>query len=141
MPQPPVMPSPSSAITPISYSSTTWKRAKRAMRCAPFQQRFYGTMRNHSVPLLEIVGTTGYQAGYVSTVQNELTAENTLMWLIQVGVLRREVDGQGITDSFRLTPLGSRLLEDWETNPQGWRSPSWGSRLKNVILQWWRLPF
>lgn len=33
------------------------------------------------------------------------------MWLIQVGVLRREVDGQGITDSYRLAPLGRQLLE------------------------------
>ncbi len=98
-------------------------------------------MRDHSVPLLEIVGTSGQETGYVTSVQNELTAENVLMWLIQVGVLRREVDGQGITDSFRLTPLGSRLLEDWEANPQGWRSPSIGSRIKNSLNQWLRLPF
>ena len=111
------------------------------MRCAPFQRPFYEALRLDSVPLLEIAGSGGKTAGYVHRIQNEIAAENALMWLIQVGVLRREVDGQGITDSFRLTPLGSRLLEDWETYPQGWRSPSWGSRIKNVMLQWWRLPF
>ncbi|MEM9771588.1 MAG: Npun_F0494 family protein [Cyanobacteria bacterium P01_D01_bin.73] len=141
MSQPTATPTKSSAIAAVTYSGRSWKRAKRAVRCAPFQRKFYDTMRTDSVPLLEIVGTSGEQAGYVSSIQNELTAENALMWLIQVGVLRREVDGQGITDSFRLTPLGSRLLEDWESYPQGWRSPSLGSRIKNILIQWWRLPF
>ncbi|MEM6500303.1 MAG: Npun_F0494 family protein [Cyanobacteria bacterium P01_C01_bin.89] len=141
MSQPTATPPSPSAIAPISYSSKSWKRAKRAVRCAPFQRKFYNTMREHSVPLLEIVGTSGQEAGYVASMQNELTAENVLMWLIQVGVLRREVDGQGITDSFRLTPLGTRLLEDWETNGERWRSPSIGSRIKNSLIQWLRLPF
>ena len=29
-----------------------------------------------------------------------------------MGVLRREVDGQGLTSRFRLTPLGRQLLDD-----------------------------
>ncbi len=141
MSQPSAPPIPSDAIAPMTYSRKTWTRAKRAIRCAPFLQRFYETLRDQSVPLLEIVGSSGVDAGYVPTAQNELTAENDLMWLIQVGVLRREVDGQGITDSFRLTPLGSRLLENWENSPQDWRSPNWGSHVKNMFRQWWRLPF
>ena len=38
--------------------------------------------------------------------------ENELRWLITVGVLRREVDGQGLTSRFRLTPLGRQLLDE-----------------------------
>jgi len=38
--------------------------------------------------------------------------EDDLRWLIAVGVLRREVDGQGLTNRFRLTPLGRQLLDD-----------------------------
>ena len=37
--------------------------------------------------------------------------EDHLLWLISVGVLRREVDGQGLTSRFRLTPLGRQLLD------------------------------
>ena len=31
-------------------------------------------------------------------------------WLIRLGVLRREVDGQGLTERVRLTPMGRELL-------------------------------
>ena len=40
--------------------------------------------------------------------------EDDLIWLIQVGVLRREVDGQGLTERVRLTPMGRDLLDDWD---------------------------
>jgi hypothetical protein len=30
-----------------------------------------------------------------------------------LGVLRREVDGQGLTERVRLTPMGRDLLLDW----------------------------
>ena len=38
--------------------------------------------------------------------------EKTFLWLIKVGILRREVDGQGLTSKIRLTPLGRKLLEE-----------------------------
>lgn len=38
--------------------------------------------------------------------------EDHFIWLIQLGVLRREVDGQGLTERVRLTPLGRDLLTD-----------------------------
>lgn len=38
-------------------------------------------------------------------------AEAHFRWLIRLGVLRREVDGQGLTERVRLTPMGRRLLE------------------------------
>jgi hypothetical protein len=37
--------------------------------------------------------------------------ETHLIWLIQLGVLRREVDGQGLTERVRLTPMGLMLLK------------------------------
>nr|WP_315858738.1 Npun_F0494 family protein [Cyanobium sp. CH-040] len=37
-------------------------------------------------------------------------AEAHFIWLIRLGVLRREVDGQGLTERVRLTPMGRRLL-------------------------------
>jgi hypothetical protein len=41
-------------------------------------------------------------------------AEAHFVWLIRLGVLRREVDGQGLTERVRLTPMGRRLLEGIE---------------------------
>ncbi len=60
--------------------------------------------------------------------------ENAILWLIQVGILRREVDGQGITDSFRLTPMGHLLLEKWQTQPK-FPNATFSDRLQNFWTQ------
>jgi len=41
-------------------------------------------------------------------------AEDHFIWLIRLGVLRREVDGQGLTERVRLTPLGREVLASWQ---------------------------
>jgi hypothetical protein len=58
-----------------------------------------------------------------------------------VGVLRREVDGQGITDSFRLTPLGRQLVEKWQPQGDILPPPTLLDRLYNALSRWLRLPF
>jgi len=106
-------------------------------------------MERQSVPLLATVAEGGYRQGYTRRPLSEAAAEMDLLWLIQVGVLRREVDGQGITDSFRLTPLGSVLVAQMEAQitaspgaSQGSRSgPSWGDRLYNSVYRWVKLTF
>jgi hypothetical protein len=40
-------------------------------------------------------------------------AEDHFNWLIRLGVLRREVDGQGLTERVRLTPLGRIVIDRW----------------------------
>jgi len=97
-------------------------------------------MRFKSVALQEISGQTGVQKQYTQRPISELAAENTLLWLIQVGILRREVDGQGLTDSFRLTPLGRQLMEQWQDQQHTWDSPSLKDRLQNASRRWLRLP-
>ena len=37
--------------------------------------------------------------------------ENEFLRLIKIGVLRREVDGQGLTSKVRITPIGRQVLE------------------------------
>ena len=57
-----------------------------------------------------------------------------------VGIVRREVDGQGLTDSFRLTPIGRQVIERWENLG---RPDSVGSLLDyllNIKNRWFRLP-
>ena len=38
--------------------------------------------------------------------------ENEFIKLIKIGVLRREVDGQGLTSKVRITPIGRQVLEN-----------------------------
>lgn len=127
------------ATLPIHYSSSTIQRAERAVRCAPFQLDLYTVMSQQSVDLRAIAGKTGMHQGYTRRPVPELSVENQLLWLIQVGLLRREVDGQGITNSFRLTPLGHQVIKKWQ---QRGRLPaaSLSDRLYNALNRWARLP-
>ena len=128
----------SQSSKPLTYSSRTIERAQRSLVCSPLHLKLLEQMQQASVPLQAIAGTTGVQHGYTKRPLSELTAENNLLWLIQVGVLRREVDGQGITDSFRLTPLGRQLLEQYQGKT--WRQPAWSDRAYNALDRWFRLP-
>ncbi len=96
-------------------------------------------MRLEGVSLRAIAGAAGVEHQYTRQALPELSAETDLLWLVQVGILRREVDGQGLTDSFRLTPLGRQLVERWE--PQGQVPPPSGlDFFYNAIARWVRLP-
>jgi hypothetical protein len=98
-------------------------------------------MMTHSVSLPTIAGTTGLQQQYTKRPITELIAESELLWLIQVGLLRREVDGQGLTDSFRLTPLGRQLVNQWQTAGGTTLQPSLSDRFYNAVNRWLRVPF
>ena len=121
----------------FSYSQRTLLRAERALICSPFKAALFTQMFEERVGMGEITSKAGLLNGYTSSPMSELVVDNALVWLIQVGVLRREVDGQGITDSFRLTPLGRQLAKQTQT----WRTPSWRDRISNFFVRWLRLPF
>jgi len=125
----------------IQYPSRTVERAERAMRCSSFQLPLFTAMISSSVPLQAIASEPGIQHGYTRRPLTELAVENGLVWLIQVGILRREVDGQGITDSFRLTPLGRQLVEKWERNGGVLPAPSFLDHVYNSLTRWLRWPF
>lgn len=125
----------------IQYSTSTLKRAERAIRCLPFQLPLLAAMQSQSVSLQAIAGQRGVEHHYTKRPLSELAIESGLMWLIQVGILRREVDGQGITDSFRLTPLGRHLVEKWKNQGGTLPPPSFLDRLYNAVSRWFRLPF
>ncbi|PSO56110.1 MAG: hypothetical protein BRC40_05595 [Cyanobacteria bacterium QH_8_48_120] len=123
----------------IQYPERTIKRAELALRCSPFYLKLFAEMRRASIPLPTIAGKTGVQKGYTQRPLSEFAAESGLMWLINVGLLRREVDGQGITDSFRLTPLGHQLVAKWEQWGETMPAPSQLERLRNTLNRWLRL--
>jgi hypothetical protein len=96
-------------------------------------------MRARGVSIFKVAGDSGVQLGYTQRWLTELVAESNLVWLIQVGILRREVDGQGLTDSFRLTPLGLQLIEKWDE--QSFPQPRKRDRLTNFTNRWLRSIF
>jgi hypothetical protein len=124
---------------PFVYTQATLERAERSLICSPFKLALFLTMQTQSVPVSAIAMENGIKQGYTQRPLSELVCDNDLNWLIQVGVLRREVDGQGITDSFRLTPLGNQLLE--KLQKQELPIPTLSDRLYDSFIRWFRLPF
>ena len=125
----------------ISYPAKTIDRADIALRCAPFHLALFAKMRWESVSVPKLAGNLGVQSGYTRYPLSELSVETATSWLIQVGMLRREVDGQGLTDSFRLTPLGLELIEKWEAAGGTLPPASPIDRLRNLSARRFRLPF
>jgi hypothetical protein len=116
------------------------RRALRAVKCAPFGMKLLEQMLTQSIPLRDLTDDRGIFNGYTQVPLGERSAEDEMLWLIAVGIFRREVDGQGLTDSFRLTPLGREVLTYWQT--QGcpdWRG-SLTDNLQNSLNRWVRLP-
>lgn len=123
----------------LAYPNSSVERAKRSLVCSGFKLHLFETMRYESVSIGAIALAWGIQNGYTKRPMSDLAVENQLMWLIQVGVLRREVDGQGITDSFRLTPLGRQIVDQYQS--QSWSNPTWLDRFYNALSRFLRLPF
>lgn len=130
----------SPSIQSIQYDPKVIHRASRAVRCSPFRISLFEVMQHHSIGLASMVGVSGVQRGYARYPVTELVAENHLMWLIQAGLLRREVDGQGLTDSFRLTPLGRQLVLMWPHQPGLRQSASLIDHILNWTARWFRWP-
>ena len=126
----------SQQFSKIDYPIKTLRRAEFALKDSPFCLILFVAMRLGSVPLPLIANQSGLMEGYTEKFLSERQVEVELTWLIQVGLLRREVDGQGITDSFRLTPLGKYLVEEWEKQGPTWKKITLGQRLMNRFQRW-----
>jgi hypothetical protein len=129
------------SISPtIHYPPKTVFRAERAIRCAPFRFQLFERMVWQSVPLMTIAHKAGVQNQYTTKNLSEFTVESELLWLIRVGVLRREVDGQGLTDSFRVTPLGRQLIDSWQQRGMSdLPTARLSDRFSNALSRWLRV--
>lgn len=121
------------------HPQKTLDRAARAVRCAPFRLKLYALMLDQSVALSALVGVAGTRNQLTKRMISELKADGEMLWLIQVGLLRREVDGQGLTDRFRLTPLGRQLVGQWQS-VGGFGKANFSDRVLNLLNRWLRLP-
>jgi hypothetical protein len=86
-------------------------RAAQALRCLPFNQSFYTDAQNLGLNAETVLQNSQYCKTMAGWFQRQENVEDAFRWLITVGILRREVDGQGLTARIRLTPLGRQLLE------------------------------
>jgi hypothetical protein len=124
----------------MQYSPQAIRRAQRAVRCSPFYPKLLAEMRLTSVSVPTIAENSGAMKGYTQQPLSEIATESGLMWLAEVGILRREVDGQGLTDSFRLTPLGRQVVERWQSQGCPDRRASLMDYIKNAVIRRFRLP-
>jgi len=88
------------------------QRASLAVSCLPFRRAFYEALQAGPMGSSELAGRHDSDA----LLREQISAdqlERSFIWLIRIGVLRREVDGQGLTERVRLTPLGRQLLSSW----------------------------
>ncbi|MBM5800319.1 MAG: hypothetical protein FJ077_05670 [Cyanobacteria bacterium K_DeepCast_35m_m2_023] len=88
------------------------QRARRALRCLPLRHRFYQELERNALSSNQLASRTDWSR-LSRRPLNARAAEDLFIWLIQLGVLRREVDGQGLTERVRLTPLGREVLAIW----------------------------
>jgi hypothetical protein len=88
------------------------QRARQAVRCLPFRLAFYQALDQQALSSTQIALHPEQQELSRSPLSANHT-EDLLIWLIQLGVLRREVDGQGLTERVRLTPMGRDTIAPW----------------------------
>ena len=124
----------------LRYAAATLRRAERAVECSPFYIQLLAEMRLTSVSVPTIAEDSGALKGYTRQPLSEVATESELMWLAEVGILRREVDGQGLTDSFRLTPLGRQIVERWQAQGCPDRRANLLDYIKNAVIRRLRLP-
>ena len=103
-------------MSPVQGASATdrqsLRRAVRSLQCLPFRRRFFERVDESPISSRELCGRDDW-ASLVFAPFGPDRAEAHFNWLIRLGVLRREVDGQGLTERVRLTPLGRQALSHW----------------------------
>ena len=95
-----------------STTQRALRRGRVALRCLPFRQAFYRQLESRALGSNDLASSPTAAPWCLPPV-GVYEAEGHLIWLIQLGVLRREVDGQGLTERVRLTPLGRQVLQAW----------------------------
>ena len=107
------------------------------MRCMPFSEALYRTLQHSGLDAESMWNNREQFSRGQRWPASPEALEDDLRWLITVGVLRREVDGQGLTSRFRLTPLGRQLLD--EQPDQLDQTIPIGERLRQALRRRWPL--
>ena len=89
-----------------------FRRAKKGIMNCPFNLFLFQSLKNGSLSAQNVFEN---KAKYLNQefmfINSALFIENEFLKLIKIGVLRREVDGQGLTSKVRITPIGRQVIE------------------------------
>ena len=89
-----------------------FRRAKKGIRNCPFNLFLFQSLQEGSLSAQDIFeNKVKYLNQEFIFINSSLFIENVFLKLIKIGVLRREVDGQGLTSKVRITPIGRQVLE------------------------------
>ena len=89
-----------------------FRRAKKGIRNCPFNLFLFQSLQKGSLSAQNVFeNKSKYLDQEFMFINNSLFIENEFLKLIKIGVLRREVDGQGLTSKVRITPIGRQVIE------------------------------
>ena len=89
-----------------------FRRAKKGIRNCPFNLFLFQILQKESLSAQDVFeNKSKYLSQEFMFINSSLFIENEFLKLIKIGVLRREVDGQGLTSKVRITPTGRKVLE------------------------------
>ena len=89
-----------------------FKRAKKGIKSSPFNLFLFQSLLEGSLSAQNVFqNKLKYLNQDLIFINSTLYIENEFLKLIKIGVLRREVDGQGLTSKVRITPIGRQVLE------------------------------
>ena len=89
-----------------------FRRAKKGISNSPFNLFLFQCLQKGSLSAQNIFEKKSkYLNHEFMFINSSLFIENEFLKLIKIGVLRREVDGQGLTSKVRITPIGRKVLE------------------------------
>ena len=107
------LPTPPESFAPSSGGdAVALARATNSLRCLPFRRAFYEEVSGQPISSAELCERQDWERLVFAPFGPE-RGEAHFSWLIRLGVLRREVDGQGLTERVRLTPMGREVLARW----------------------------
>ena len=89
-----------------------FRRAKKGIRKCPFNLFLFQSLLEGSLSAQNVfLNKSKYLNQEFMFINSYLFIENEFLKLIKIGVLRREVDGQGLTSKVRITPIGRQVLK------------------------------
>jgi len=89
-----------------------FRRAKKGIKNCPFNLFLFQSLQKGSLSAQNVFEKKSkYLNQEFMFINSSSFIENEFLKLIKIGVLRREVDGQGLTSKVRITPIGRQVLE------------------------------
>ena len=90
-----------------------FRRANKGIKKCPFNLFLFQSLLEKSLSADDVfLNKSKYMNQEFMLIKSSSYIENHFLKLIKIGVLRREVDGQGLTAKVRITPVGRQVLEN-----------------------------